>query len=143
MQKPYRPNASIIAKRNGKFLLVKKPRAHHAWQFPQGGVEAGENFEEAAKREFEEELGTNQIELLAECGIYHYDWSKNIEIDKSLQRFRGQEVHFFFANFNGTDKEIKLDHNELEDWKWVDVTELKQLIESPDYLTKILVIINA
>jgi putative (di)nucleoside polyphosphate hydrolase len=144
-KKPYRLNASIIAQKNGKFLLVKKPRTQHAWQFPQGGVENNESLAEAAKREFAEELGTDQIKLLSEseCGIYHYDWSSNAELNKDLQNFRGQEVHFFLAKFYGKDTDIQLDTNELVDWKWVDVSELEQLIESTNYLTKILKIIDA
>ena len=143
MSKPFRKNASIIARENGKFLLVKKPRTRHAWQFPQGGVEADETFEEAAQREFEEELGTDKIKILKEASVFFYDWSDETEIDPRLKKFRGQEVHLFLADFFGGDSEIKLDRNELAEWRWVDAAELNELIESPEYLKKILEIINA
>ncbi len=143
MPKPFRKNASIIPCKNGKFLLVKKPRTHHAWQFPQGGVEKEESFEEAARREFVEELGTDKIKILREAGIYFYDWSNKTKIDPRLKKFRGQEVHLFFAEFFGEDIEIKLDQNELSEWQWVDTEQLKKLIESPKYLEKILEIIDA
>jgi len=141
--KPLRQNASIIALKNGKFLLVKKPREHHAWQFPQGGVEAGESFEEAALREFEEELGCSELENLREAGVYSYEWPENIELDERLKEFRGQEVHLFLADFTGDDADIQLDTNELEEWKWVNAEELKKLIESSKYLDKIFEIIDA
>ncbi len=143
MSKPFRKNASIIARENGKFLLVKKPRTRHAWQFPQGGVEADETFEEAAQREFEEELGTDKIKILKEASVFFYEWSNEAEIDPRLKKFRGQEVHLFLADFFGGDSEIKLDRNELAEWRWVDAAELNELIESPEYLKKILEIINA
>ncbi|MCF7836785.1 NUDIX domain-containing protein [Candidatus Gracilibacteria bacterium] len=143
MDKPFRQNASIIAKKDGKFLLVRKPRNHHAWQFPQGGVEKGENFEQAALREFTEEIGCSKLENLKEVGVYNYNWPENIEIEKRLKKFRGQEVHLFLADFTGIDSEIKLEKKELAEWCWIDVNNLEKLIESPVYLTKVLEIINA
>ncbi len=141
--KPFRKNASVIARKNGKFLLVKKPRDHHAWQFPQGGVEAEESFEEAALREFKEELGCDGIKILKEVGVYSYQWPANAEINEHLREFCGQEVHLFLADFLGEDAGIMLDENELEAWEWVDVAELEKLIESTDYLKKILEILDA
>ena len=141
--KPFRQNASIIAKRDGKFLLVRKPRDHHAWQFPQGGVEAYENFAEAALREFTEEVGCSKLEDLKEVGVYSYDWPENLEVDARLREFRGQEVHLFRADFLGEDSEIKLEEKELAEWRWVNADDLQKLIESPAYLAKILEIINA
>ncbi len=141
--KPFRLNASILARRNGKFLLVRKPREHHAWQLPQGGVESGESFLEAGLREFQEEVGTDQIKILGERGVYFYDWPDNIEIDPRLEKFRGQEVHIFLADFLADDTAIQLDNAEVVEWKWVDRVELQDLIESPEYLAKILAILDA
>jgi putative (di)nucleoside polyphosphate hydrolase len=138
MSLPYRKNASIIAQKKSKFLFVKKPRIHHAWQFPQGGVEHGETFFQAALREFIEELGTDKIKIYGqEVGIFYYDWPSEIEISENLKKFRGQEVHFFRADFFGTESDINLDYNELEKWQWVTKNELADLIESPEYLAKI------
>ena len=142
-KKPFRKNASIILRKNRKFLLVRKPRARHAWQFPQGGVEMGETFEKAARREFAEELGIKKIKILGEAGVYFYDWPEGVEIGEELKKFRGQEVHLFLADFLGRDEEIQLDRNELAEWRWVNAAELKELIESSEYLRKILKIIGA
>jgi len=143
LKKPFRKNASVIARKNEKFLLVKKPRKQHAWQFPQGGVEKNESFAEAALREFTEEVGASEIKISQEVGTYFYDWSDEKEVSGALQKFRGQEVHFFVADFLAEDAVIKLDTNELEEWKWVNVAEIKNLIESKEYLAKILEIIDA
>ena len=134
VSKPFRKNASIIARENGKFLLVKKPRDHHAWQFPQGGVEAGESFEEAAQREFVEELGTQKIKILKEVGVYSYEWAVGEKVSDELKNFRGQEVHLSLADFLGNNAEIRLNRSELAEWRWVDAAELEKLIESPEYL---------
>lgn len=139
---PYRLNASIIARKDSKYLLVKKPRDKHAWQFPQGGMEAGESFQEAALREFREEIGTDKISIIgSERTIHHYDWHEKIK-DERLRLFRGQEVHLFLADFLGEDSDISLDKNELAEWRWVSTDELSELIESPEYLKIILEIIN-
>jgi len=45
-----------------------------AWQMPQGGVNEGEDIEVAARRELEEEIGTSNIEIIAQAGSwYSYD----------------------------------------------------------------------
>ncbi|SCV72220.1 BQ2448_4914 [Microbotryum intermedium] len=41
------------------YMLLKKNRKTHAWQFPQGGVEGDESLLEAAQRELIEETGPN------------------------------------------------------------------------------------
>ncbi|GAA5858029.1 hypothetical protein JCM8547_006670 [Rhodosporidiobolus lusitaniae] len=41
------------------YLLLKKKREQHAWQFPQGGVEGTESLVAAAQRELLEEVGVN------------------------------------------------------------------------------------
>lgn len=143
MEKPYRLNASVIVRQNGKYLLVKKPRERHAWQFPQGGVEEGEDFRATALREFTEELGTDQIEILGEeRAVYHYDWPEDEELSDYLKEFRGQELHIFLADFSGEESDIRLDTAELAEYRWVGLEELAKLLESPDYLKTVQTIIN-
>jgi putative (di)nucleoside polyphosphate hydrolase len=134
---PYRENASIIAQQNGKYLLVRKPRLHHAWQFPQGGREAGESYEETALREFAEELGNNKVEILEEVGIYQYDFPPELKQDPHYKKYRGQTVHLFLANFVGSESEIQVDGKEIVEARFVTLEELPTLIESPDYLKTI------
>lgn len=57
------------------YLLVKKPRKHHAYQFPQGGQDPGETASEAALRELREECGSNlKVRLVdkSPIGAYQY-----------------------------------------------------------------------
>lgn len=57
------------------YLLVKKPRKDHAWQFPQGGQKKKETAAEAAMRELREECGSNiKVNLVdtSPIGIYQY-----------------------------------------------------------------------
>jgi len=136
---PYRQAAAIIARSeaDGKFLIVKKPRVHHAWQFPQGGVEAGEDLKTAALREFAEELGTNRIEIVGDVrGTFQYDFPANAEFPDYVTEkwsYRGQQVHFFFARFIGTEADIRLQEEELAEYRFVAAPEVFQFFENPDY----------
>lgn len=134
--KPYRQNASVIARQNQKLLLVRKPRLHHAWQFPQGGQEKNETLFLTALREFQEELGSKKIKLNPkEKGLFQYDWPKETKISPALKQFRGQTIHFFLGEFCGKNSDLKLDPQELVEFRWVKKDELKTLLESPAYLT--------
>lgn len=60
------------------YLLVKKPRKHHAWQFPQGGQDEGESAAEAALRELREECGPDLkcrlVDTTSPIGTYQYQF---------------------------------------------------------------------
>lgn len=57
------------------YLLVRKPRKNHAWQFPQGGQDEGETAAEAALRELEEECGSSlKVKLIDNMPIGHYSY---------------------------------------------------------------------
>ncbi|KAI7898363.1 uncharacterized protein BX663DRAFT_443289 [Cokeromyces recurvatus] len=59
------------------YLLVKKPRKHHSWQFPQGGQDPGETALEAALRELKEECGASlKVHIFehAPIGTYQYEF---------------------------------------------------------------------
>ncbi|KAI9347139.1 hypothetical protein BD770DRAFT_289075, partial [Pilaira anomala] len=61
------------------YLLVKKPRKSHAWQFPQGGQDEGETGTEAALRELREECGSDLgVSLVdtAPVGEYQYKFPR-------------------------------------------------------------------
>src|SRR4030067_1776618 len=53
----YRPNVGIIVCNAQNQVFWGKRVNQHAWQFPQGGINAGETPEQAMFRELEEEVG--------------------------------------------------------------------------------------
>lgn len=133
----YRPNVStvIYRKSDGKFLLVHKPREHHAWQFPQGGIDNGEEPEAAARRELAEELGTQKFRGFRKSNhVYFYDFPEGYSRDN---KYTGHKQMYFFVEFTGDEEEIKLSEDELDDSRWVYQNELEDYLESPAYLKKV------
>jgi ADP-ribose pyrophosphatase YjhB (NUDIX family) len=67
--RPQLKGARVIVIKDGKMLLVRPNYAHRRWTFPGGRVEKNESFEEAARREANEEAG---IHLDAIRFLYEY-----------------------------------------------------------------------
>jgi len=133
----YRPNVSMIVyrKSDGKFLIVHKPRNNHAWQFPQGGVDVGEDNEKAAKRELEEEIGTKKFAGFHKSNhVLFYEFPPGYVRD---DKFTGHKQAYFFVEFKGEDEDITLNSEELDEYRWVYQNELPEYLESPEYLKKV------
>jgi putative (di)nucleoside polyphosphate hydrolase len=92
-QKPYRKNvAAFVLNEQGKILTCRRSDNSSAWQLPQGGVKEGEELRLAMLRELEEEIGTNEVDIL---GILdqpiRYDWPAHLH----HRGYQGQEQHYF------------------------------------------------
>lgn len=119
----YRPNvAAIILNDADELLVAQRTGMRSAWQFPQGGVDPGEAFEEALFREVEEEVGIKpeHIRLLDRKGGYRYDFPKG-KLKYGI--YGGQEQVYYRCRFLGKDNDIKLDmeHREFDHWRWIKV----------------------
>lgn len=125
--KKYRAVAAVIVERNGKYLLVRKPRKENAWQFPQGGVDAGETFVEAAKRELAEECGSAlQVEISSKKkGDYQYDFPSDFV--RHHGEFAGAKVSFFAAKW--VSGEPTVDNEEIVEARWCGMDEVRSLVE--------------
>ncbi|MDU9800377.1 RNA pyrophosphohydrolase, partial [Helicobacter pylori] len=69
--KKYRPNVAAIIMSPDypnacEVFIAERIDIEGAWQFPQGGIDEGETPLEALYRELLEEIGTNEIEILAQ-----------------------------------------------------------------------------
>ena len=59
----YRPNVGIvICNRDGQVVWARR-YGQHSWQFPQGGINAGETPEQAMYRELYEEVGLSRKDV--------------------------------------------------------------------------------
>ncbi len=63
-EKSYRPNVGLILfNRKGEVLVGERLGVPDSWQFPQGGIDEGEDPQSAALRELYEEVGINDAVL--------------------------------------------------------------------------------
>lgn len=111
----YRPNVAAILVRSDKRILVaERVDVENAWQFPQGGVDAGEDMIGALYREVGEELGLGSDLLhIKQCRTpYRYRFPGGHR--KGSKGWIGQEQTYFLCDFTGTDEDIDLAAHDRE-----------------------------
>ena len=131
----YRPNVGIVVfnKENLVWLgrRVGAPPPYN-WQFPQGGVDPGEDLLAAAKRELMEETGIVSASPLAQTeGWITYDFPRGYRSGKAARGFRGQAQAWFAFRFEGDDSEVDLKAYppiEFEAWRWARLDEAAVLV---------------
>jgi len=121
----------ILNKNNQVFVAKRKDNPVDRWQMPQGGVNSGESYLSAMKRELFEETSIKSIELLKEIdGFFEYELPDNLVGVIWKGKFRGQKQKWFIVKFIGNEKEINLKtkYQEFIDWKWIAPDELPNVI---------------
>lgn len=134
----HRPNVGVVLF-NAEGLVWYGRRAGmtegHAWQFPQGGIDAGEDLEAAARRELEEETGVTSVERLGRTdGWIVYDFPEALKAQHARdgrKAWDGQKQVWFAFRFTGDEREIQLDRQdeiEFDAWRWGLLAEAPELI---------------
>ncbi len=140
---PYRPCVGIcLINRAGLVWVgrradqgnVEHVSATHAWQMPQGGIDAGEDPFEAAKRELWEETNVRTASLLAEApDWFSYDIPRDVVGERWRAKWRGQTQKWYAFLFEGDETEIDIDHppagdREFAEWRWEPIENLPGLV---------------
>ena len=156
----FRPNVGIILLNQKSQVFWGKRIRTHSWQFPQGGIDRGENPEQAMFRELHEEVGLHpqHVHVLARTR----DWLRYEVPDRFIRRdarghYKGQKQIWFLLQLVGHDWDLNLratDHPEFDAWRWNDywvpldvvvefkrgvyemaLTELARFVPHPDFRT--------
>ena len=131
----YRPNVGVVLFHpDGRVWLGRRAQTPgpYNWQFPQGGVDDGEDLEAAALRELAEETGVRSTSPLGRTqGWLTYDFPADHSGSKIAKGWRGQRQVWFALRFEGQDSEIDLQahgHPEFDAWRWGDLEEAPALV---------------
>jgi len=130
---PLRTGVGIIVlnKQNKIFVGKRKDNPGDKWQMPQGGVDKGEDYITAMKRELKEETSIENIKIIKEIEkIYQYELPEDLVGIIWKGKYRGQKQKWFITRFLGEEKEINLNtkHAEFIDWKWIEPKFLPEVI---------------
>jgi putative (di)nucleoside polyphosphate hydrolase len=132
---PYRPNVGVVLFHpDGRVWLGKRKGVEgpNGWQFPQGGVDPGEDLESAARRELAEETGAVSVTYLGRTdGWIRYEFPEGYAGSKAARGFRGQKQAWFAFRFDGEETEFDLTAHaepEFETWRWGYLAETPDLI---------------
>ncbi len=125
----YRPNVAMIIVSSNypdkkEIFIAQRNDLLDIWQFPQGGIDKGEEVEEALFRELEEEIGTSKAKIVAEYPEWiSYDFPDKIA--KKMKPYKGQTQRYFLMKLKKS-AVVKLDtkHPEFIDYKFVSVDDL-------------------
>lgn len=121
----YRANVAIVLGDGRGRVLWAKRVGHDSWQFPQGGIQAGETPEEALYRELWEEVGLEaaDVRVLARTeGWLRYRIPSRYLRRRGKPRCIGQKQKWFLLELIGPEEKIRFDRGEkpeFEAWRWV------------------------
>ena len=130
---PLRDGVGIVVlnKFNKVFVAKRIDNPKNFWQMPQGGIDKGEEFYNAALRELEEETSIKNVTLIKEIdGFLTYYLPNHLLGIIWKGRYKGQKQKWFITKFNGEEKEIniKTKNPEFLEWKWIDIENLSDKV---------------
>jgi len=129
---PLRNGVGMVVLNNQNKIFVAKriDNPKNFWQMPQGGVDEGENYYEAALRELKEETSIISVKLIKEIeNKLTYILPNHLIGIIWKGKFKGQKQKWFVMRFVGNESEIniKTQHPEFLDWKWINIDDLPKI----------------
>lgn len=128
MPRMYRANVAVLIYRQVKetkeILIVERQDQKNHWQIPQGGRD-GLSIVKAGLKEIEEETGITSPNIKRVYrNLYRYEFDKELGKYKNPQNmrhfgYRGQRQSLLIVEFTGQDEEIKINHWDHNNWRWI------------------------
>ena len=121
----------VLNKKNKVFVAKRIDNPKNYWQMPQGGVDAGENFYNAALRELEEETSIKNVSLVKEIqGFITYILPRHLIGIIWKGKYKGQKQKWYVVKFNGKDSEININTKRPEflEWRWTSLENITNTV---------------
>ena len=140
---PYRRCAGIVVfNRDGLVFVGRRltgpehTDATHSWQWPQGGIDPGEDAYRAALRELYEETSIRSVQKLGEVPEWlTYDIPREVAGNAWRGKYRGQTQKWYALRFTGSDSEINITEPgggghkpEFVAWRWEKLEKAPALV---------------
>ncbi len=106
---------AFVRNKEGKYLLVETRAkvgnvVEKYWDIPKGGLEKGETFKQALKRELKEELNIDKLGEVKKLNL-SFCFKFPVEIKRRVG-YDGEKVELFFVQFLGKKSDIRIDNEE-------------------------------
>ena len=132
-KKNFRPNVAAIIlsskyPQKCEIFIASRIDISNAWQFPQGGIDDGESIKEALFRELEEEIGTRDVEIIAEYPTWvSYEFPPIIA--QKMYPYDGQKQKYYLVKLKkGAKININTEIPEFSEYKFVSSKEIYEHI---------------
>ncbi|MCA0042031.1 RNA pyrophosphohydrolase [Celeribacter litoreus] len=131
---PYRPCVGVmLLDPEGRIFVGERKDTNGAWQMPQGGIDPGEEPQEAALRELWEETGVTEdkVSVVGQTSEWlTYDLPDHLLGKIWNGKYRGQKQLWIVLRFQGADSDVNLEteHPEFGRWKWSNAVDLVEEI---------------
>ena len=108
-----------------RFLIFHRTKNWQGWELLKGGIQEGESSLNSLKREIMEETGIKDYKIIkSTIKTIKYDWPEFFAKDHKL--YTGAEHEFFLVKTD--QKDVIIDKNEHDNFKWVDQEEALKLL---------------
>ena len=122
---------AVIRRSDGRVLALERSDVSGAWQFVQGGVKVGEDFQDALFREVREETGLRRpsfAEVREVPVLLGYELPEPARRKKTG---RGQVHKWFFLDYVGDDESIRLQQDgEFSRFRWDTIETIARRVVS-------------
>lgn len=111
---------AFIINEHNEILITLNYGNDSKWNFPKGGIRAGESDEQALKRELQEELGIKDFKMLAKSKISVIYRLPEEYIKQEKLNYIGQAQRYYWL-FLSKNTKLNVPNDEVEKYKWIKI----------------------